>query len=308
MSFPSLPYRAAAGVLVGAVAACAAPSPSPEAPPLIVLGVTADVPLAGKIERLHIVVRNDQLAVVFEATQPFDATSPAEVTLTGLPTDIRVRVTVTAFAPGADDPLITRIVETRTEPGRSMLVPLRLNDECIPQEGERDVSCLGTTCSAGVCVLPFVSPHLLADYTLDWSQPPTGYCGPVDAGEPEVSIGWAAAPFAAHQDGDPITPQQGLQGASHFFFSVRMSNVDEASVLTHYYGTVLSSGRETSVVSVADQYVVNASGCELFMVPLILPPEDIAGEVMRLGVTVADSTGNAGHTHVDVLLTEPLPP
>ena len=183
-----------------------------------------------------------------------------------------------------------------------------LNDECIAQEGECDISCPSGTCSAGVCVLPFVAPDKLADYTPSWNEPPQGNCGLVDQTEPIVAIGREESPFSPLEDGDVVTPQMGLQGASHFFFGVRMNHADDASTLTHFYARILSTGRETNVVSVADVYTANDGGCELFWVPLILPPEDVANEVMRLGVTVADGTGNAGHAHVDVVLAEPLPP
>ncbi len=300
-------WRAAFILSVGCCGACSQVPPV-DVQPRIVLGISADAPLAGKFQRIDIIVQDQQFNAIFRDSQSFDGMAPVEVPLRGLSDGAFIRATVSAFAAGANAPVITRVVETRTLPGRSLMLPVRFNDECIPRQGERDVSCPGNTCSAGVCVVPFVSPQLLTDYSPKWSQPGEGHCGPIDEVEPAVTIGWPTSPFKPHHNGDLVTPQMGLQGASHFFFSVRMHNADDAHTITHYYGTILSTGRETSVVSIADPYVVNTSGCEVFMLPLILPPEDVAGQTMRLGVTVADGSGNAGHAHVDVALETPTPP
>src|SRR5690606_35142204 len=145
----------------------------------------------------------------------------------------------------------------------------------------------------------------LEDHFPTWAAPAEAACGAVGQGEPSLTIGREAPPFVALDDGEVVTPQMGHQGASHFFFGVRARDVDPASARTVYRGTILSSGRETNAVSVADPY---DDGCGLFMIPFVLPPEGASEELMRLDVTVYDHTENAGHGHVEIVLAEPLPP
>jgi hypothetical protein len=239
-----------------------------------------------------------------DAVLAFDG-EPVEVALGPLADRTQLSATVEALDANGEV-LLRRIAATNVMAHRSVLLRMRLNDECLPADGEPDVSCTGLTCVAGVCEVPFVGAHLLADYEPSWREAPAGKCGGVDAGEPVVVIGRADPPFTPLEDGDLVTPYMGAQGGTHFFFSVRMNNADDASAITRHHGRVVATGQERSAVSIATPYTVDPDGCHLFHLPFVLPPTNLGGETFRLGVTVADVTGNAGHAHVDVVLTEPL--
>ncbi|MEZ4440023.1 MAG: hypothetical protein R3B72_13080 [Polyangiaceae bacterium] len=275
-----------------------------DGPRSAVIGLGIDAPLLGRVERLAVSVATaGGESLVDESLVPDDA--HLEVAVPSVEPGTRLLVEVAAFGEG-DEPLLHRTAQTDTVAERVLLLPLRLNDECLEVPGERDTSCPGATCSAGVCISPYVEPFKLPDYRDDWDRPPAGACGEVDVGEPRVTILHPdGAPMKA---GDLVTPQQGLQGASHFFLDVLASGIDDASAVTHHFGIVIDSGRETSVVSIEAPLIVDGDGCHRDELPLVLPPEDLAGRMFRVGVTVGDATGNAGHEHVDVLLDEALPP
>jgi hypothetical protein len=183
---------------------------------------------------------------------------------------------------------------------------VRLNDECIPELADRDVSCVASTCRAGVCALPFIEPRKLDDYRADWSEPPSGSCGAVDDGEPEVTLGQEGDSFVPLEEGQVLRPYLGLQGGMHFFYGVRMRGAHEVTAITHHFDKILSTGRESSVLTIEEPYEGDEDGCYRFDVPWVLPPVDVIGETMRLGVTVTDATGNAGHGHVDIVVGEPI--
>ncbi len=297
----------AAMAVSGPTAGCSDPplTTEPSDTLSVVIGVSADQPLMSLIERVELRVETGFGNLLFEESLSF--APPMTIDVPALPDKTTVTATILAYGDG-DEPLLKRIAATAVDERRTLLLPLRLNDECVAQEGELDVSCVGSTCSAGVCQVPFISAHLLDDYLPDWSDPPVGHCGPVDSGEPEVVIGLGDPPFEPLLDGTLITPFSGSQGGTHFFFSVRMSNADEITGVTTHFGTILSTGRERTPVKTITTFEVGADGCHAWTIPFVMPPVEYAGEVMRLGVTVSDVTGNAGHAHVDVLLTAPQPP
>jgi hypothetical protein len=294
-------------VFFGLTAGCSDPpeTTQPNDTSSVVIGVSADQPLKGVVQRVELRVATGFGDLLFEESLPF--APPMDIEVPALADKTNVTATIVAYGDD-DEPLLKRIAATAVAAQRTLLLPLRLNDECVSQEGEPDVTCTGSTCSAGNCQVPFISAHLLDDYAPSWSEPPVGKCGPVDSGEPQVVIGFGDPPFEPMADNTLITPYTGAQGGTHFFFSVRMSNADEVTGVTTHFGTILSTGRERTPVKTITKFDVGDDGCHAWTIPFVMPPVEYAGELMRLGVTVTDVTGNAGHTHVDVLLGAPQPP
>ena len=271
--------------------------------PSVVVAVSQDEPLVGRTARVvaRVTIHGGEPLLEQEVAGsglPFEVVVPTQAPYT------RVTATVEAFdADGAL--LVRRIAATDVARDRTLLLRTRLHDECILGEALHDVSCAGLTCRAGACEIPFVGAHRLEDYAPGWSEPTTAACGAVGSGEPSLVIGKAEPPFEPFVAGETVVPQMGHQGASHFFFSVRIRDADPLSARTITRGSLLATGRETNAVTVADPYDAD---CGLFMIPFVLPPEGAIDELMRLEATVFDHTENAGHGEIDVVLAEPLPP
>jgi hypothetical protein len=284
-------------------AACTGGGDSVVAAPSAVVAVSQDQPLVGRTARVvaRVAIHGGELLLEQEVE---GSDLPFEVMVPALAPYTRVTATVEAFD-SEGTLLVRRIAATDVARGRTILLRTRLQDECILGEAEHDVRCDGLTCRAGACEIPFVAAHRLEDYAPGWELPTTAACGAVGDGEPSLVIGKAEPPFEPFVDGETVVPQMGHQGASHFFFSVRMRDAHPLSVRTLTRGTVLSTGRETNAVMVGDPY---DDDCGLFMIPFVLPPEGAIDELMRLEAAIFDHTENAGNGRVELLLAEPLPP
>lgn len=273
--------------------------------PSAVVAVSFDAPLEGEVDALEIDATANDAAVVTQVLDT-DGKTPVELKLPTLEPGTRLRVQVVARR--GDEELLRQILMTEAMAGRELLIPMRMNDECAPSLADRDVSCAVSTCSQGVCRVPFVDPRDLDDYRPDWAKPPKGSCGGVDDGEPVAMIGGEGKDFVPLEEGQVVRPYRGLQGGVHLFLSVRASGIDQQSAVTHYFDTILSTGRESSVLSLERPYDVEDSGCHSYNVAYVLPPIEVVGETMRLGVNVADATGNTGHGHVEVVIGDPIEP
>ena len=267
-----------------------------------VVAVSFDTPLEGRVDRVEIDVKSGTDPLVNE-TFDTDGATPIELALPTLDAGTRLQIRVVAH--DADLELIHQVVLTEVEKARTLLVPVRMNDECIVAQAHRDVSCAGSTCRQGVCQSPWIEPDDLDDYHEAWATPPEGSCGTVDTGEPTVTIGGEGETFEALTEGRALRPYLGLQGGMHFFLAVEASGVDGETAITHYFDKILSTGRESSVLSVEKPYQVDG-GCHRYNLAYVLPPIDVVGETMRLGVNVADDTGNTGHGHVDIVVGDPI--
>lgn len=295
-------------VAVAALAACGTDTTTGERDPMIgrpsaVVAVSFDAPLEGEVDRLGIVVTADSETIADEVLDS-DGVAPVELEVPALEAGTRLQARVIAYR--GDEELVRQVAMTEVMVGRTLLVAMRMNDECWPERAHRDVSCEGSTCRQGVCASPFVDPRDLADYDAGWASPPSGSCGGVDDGEPQVTIGDEGESFVPLEDGQILRPYRGLQGGMHFFLAVEASGIDEETAITHYFDTILSTGRESSVLSVQKPYLVESDGCHRYNLAYVLPPLDVVGETMRLGVNLSDVTGNTGHGHVDVVVGEPI--
>lgn len=279
-----------------------------EGPPLggrpsAVVGVTFDDPLEGEVDRLEIAVTADNEPLLTEVVET-DGATPVEIEVPALDPGSRVQARVIAYR--GDEEVFRQVEMTEAMLGRTLLIAMRLNDECWPERAHRDVSCDGSTCRQGVCASPFVDPRDLEDYDGGWATPPSGSCGGVDAGEPQATIGGEGETFTPLEEGQVLRPYRGLQGGMHFFLAVEAAGVDDETAITHYFDTILSTERESSVLTVAKPYLVESDGCHRYNLAYVLPPVEVVGETMRLGVNVSDATGNTGHGHVDVVVGEPI--
>lgn len=278
--------------------------------PAAVLTISFDAPLKSMVKSLRIRSSQSPAFEIQSTIQASDGRTPVQIALGNLEPSQLLRVSVEAFSqPGAvGSALVVRRASTHVVAGRSLALPLRINDECIRANSDRDLLCLGATCKAGVCAPDYVHPSDLPDFDDAAPALPASRCGPIDAGEPTIQLGPPTAPFRAFTKGEEIVPQQGYQGASHFFFGLRVVGVHDPSALFNYFGKLLDTDRISNAVLVGGPYDTDADACYLFELPFVLPPGVVAAERFRLGATVFDQSHNAGSTSVELMLAAPLAP
>ena len=145
--------------------------------PSAVVAVSFDAPLEGEVDRVAIAVTADGDSLVDERVAT-DGATPFEVDVPRLAPGTKVQARAIAYR--GDDELFRQVELTEAMSGRTLLIAMRMNDECWPERAHRDVSCEGSTCRQGVCASPFVDPRDLDDYHASWSKPPSGSCGGLD--------------------------------------------------------------------------------------------------------------------------------
>jgi hypothetical protein len=278
--------------------------PNPGATPArlsVVVGVSADAPLVSLTERLEARVEAPPGTVRADASwsrSAGDLSFPSEVAVEQLPDKSEIVATVQAFASDGTR-LVTRIARTFADGERTMLLPVRLNDECIASADEPDVSCVEQTCSAGQCVNPLVKPDALSDYRPNWDSTPLHPCAGTAV---TLELGMAGGEFVPLEAGDSVKAVAGNQGLAHLDLAVHMTGLDAASL------TVLGGMAPEFDVTFQPRwedasYNETASRCELQPLRLVLP--NTWDSEIQLGATLIEANGNAEHHHVRVYVEGP---
>lgn len=268
----------------------------------LVVGVSADPELAPRLG--HVTVRAETPDGPRDAVWEKGAPLPLELTLAGLPEGATIEVT----AVGEDDAgnaLVTRSARTLATGGEPQLLRVRLNDECIAEQQERDISCPGQTCVGGLCADPYVSPKKLEVYRADWALPPIDPCAPTPDAPPVVTIGHDQEPFAPLAAGTVLEPQRGAQGGTHVWIALRMQGL-AGDAKTFVWGDFPAAG-EGSVAQYTIPYAPVDGACEVHSLRYVLPMFNAFDHPFRLSATLIDATGNAGHSHLDLVLSHPPP-
>jgi hypothetical protein len=276
-------------------------------PGSLVVGITSDVGVIEAMTRLDLVLEappgqvlsREELQAGDGALFPFERMFPV--------VEAGTRLAVTLTPVGADGTaLFSRHVETSALADRTLLLRVRLNAECIPDdEWPRATSCAPPwSCVAGLCEDPYVSPSRLGDYAPDWGAPVADPCvTPHD--EPTIEIGRAAPPFAPLEPGTVLVPEYGEQGGTHVWFSVRMRNLSRDGTVVALTADILDTGVLGSVQKSAGPFEDGPTGCDQYQLRYILPQNGAWEQDVRLGVTLTDGLGTCARENVDVYVASP---
>ena len=294
--------RHIAGLSAALLCGCGAPSDENTAAThrsALVVGVTMDDALATQSTTLRIVSTAETGELLADRTV-LPAELPLELVFDGLPA--RTRVVNELTANDNSGVLVTRIAETSVVAKRTLLLPVRLNDECIPDPDEPDVSCANMTCSAGVCTSRYVHPETLSDYAPDWHIPDDGTTCPGSETTPVV-VGHGELPFSPLLDGEILVAEAGTQGLAHVFLSVRAHRIRSDGTTTYLTAVVLDSGVSLYPHAFGQPFTLTDDGCELSDLMFVLP--GTWNTTLRIGATVVDDQGDAQRNHVNIFVQGP---
>lgn len=304
----------AAVALLG-VACSGGDEPAAEAAPelgSVVVGITSDLALGSDVARMRIRQRvNDEDVadeVVWAPAEGEPPPFPREIAFRDREPGTRVEVAIDVFATVFSDepPLFTRLASTNVAAGRSLLLRVRVEEECIPgfriEGGENTPVCTPPeTCVATTCRPSFVPPDMLESYSPSWSEDYPDACKPEGAGEPSLEIGQGEQAFAPLADGEVVEPELGPQGGYHIWLALRMRNLHQAGTQTLIKARSPELGIDLNPMHAALGYEATGGACELAGLKFLLLHagatdfEDVTelfGQPLDLTVTVSDAMGD----------------
>jgi hypothetical protein len=308
---PSRRSTSAAVVAVAAFAACSAHSGGPApSPTTLVVGVTAD-DSGGVLGAIHVATTIDGQPGPDAVFPP--SALPKEVPLTAPAIDTSAKVTVradgyqdAAWDPtkAAEQPVLTRTMETTFVPGQSLLFRLHLQSQCLlPVPGTAfagPVCAAPQTCIMGTCAPDAVLTTNLEPYRADWAVAVPDVCKPAGAGAPQVIVGSGQTDYLPIATGQTLTAELGPQGGHHVWIAVRMHNLEQSGSIT----TLTAAQPGTSATVLPASYVFTfdqdeGGFCKLYGLRFQLDAGGVdyhqfLGKPLDITATVTDKTGTSG--------------
>ncbi|WP_433929201.1 hypothetical protein AB3662_36755 [Sorangium cellulosum] len=286
------------------------------APPTgtVVVGVTSELLPGVDIDRMHVVlraagelVRDD--VMTHRSGQLF---FPREFAFKDLDDLTAVEISLEAFgAEDPDRPVLVRTAMTQVTGGRTTLLELRLERECVVAPGA--ATCPAPqTCVAGGCSAPFVDPRQLDPYDPSWkADAEPDLCKPDGAGAPVVVVGEGQADYFPLEDLDEVQVEAGPQGGYHIFIATRIKNLRRSGSTTVVSGVVPELGTTIEPLRVIFTLDQDEGGfCKLSGLRFRLDGEreieELLGKVVDVEVTVTDTDGDTGTGKRKVTLSETI--
>lgn len=289
------------------------------------MGVASE-PLNGAIGTLHIVTTLGGQPNTDETIAP--SALPHEVKLLppGGDATAAIAVEVDAYESATwtpqslDAPVLVRTAETSFVPGKTDLLRVMLQGDCLlalPGGPPGAPTCTAPqTCIGGACASDVVPPAALETYTPSWPSDVPDVCKPANAGAPAVQVGTGQTEYLPLTDGEMVQAEQGPQGGHHIWIAVRQQNLKQAGSTTTITsvqpGTNLAGPRMAFVFTFEPD---EGSFCKLYGLryQLDLDGTDyhlFLGQPLDVTVVIADSSGASGTgvAHIDVAPTLLCPP
>ena len=289
------------------------------------MGVASE-PLNGAIGTLHIVTTLGGQPSTDETIAP--SALPHEVKLLppGGDATAAIAVEVDAYESAtwtpqsSDAPVLVRTAETSFVPGKTELLRVMLQGQCLlalPGGPPGGPTCTAPqTCIGGVCASDAVPPAALEPYAPSWATDVPDVCKPANAGAPAVQVGTGQTDYLPLTDGAMVQAEQGPQGGHHIWIAVRQQNLKQAGSTTTITsvqpGTGLAGPRMAFVFTFEPD---QGSFCKLYGLryQLDLDGTDyhlFLGQPLDVTVVIADSSGGSGTgvAHINVAPTLLCPP
>ncbi len=204
----------------------------------------------------------------------------------------------------SDAPLLVRTAETVFVPGKTELLRVMLQGQCLlalPGGPPGAPTCAAPqTCIAGSCQSDVVPAQSLETYAPNWAANVPDVCKPANAGPPVVQVGTGQTDYLPLTDGETVQAEQGPQGGHHIWIAVRQQNIQQTGSTTTITsvqpGTNLAGPRMSFVFTFQPD---EGDFCKLYGLryQLDLDGTDyhlFLGQPLDVTVTIADQSGTTG--------------
>lgn len=286
----------------------------------MIVGVTSDLIGPAELDRFRAVVKVDGAVVSERLTSVRDAVPPSfplEIPVSDVHDGGEMEILLEAYKGIGDvKPIVTRTARTTAVAGRTLLLRARIEKECVPgyrlEADKNTPECPAPeTCVAASCHDPYVPPHMLEDYTPEWTAEFADACRPLQPGDPEVILGAGVDGYMPLEDGDPVELVMGPQGWFHFWVTVRMKNLHQTGSITTLTGEWDGPAEDVPTLQMPFGYEPSGGGwCDLtgLRYELLFSHADAPkhyGRELRLDAQVVDVTGALGFATRRVVLAPP---
>ena len=286
--------RSTPETLLALLLLCSAGCGSDAADALVVVGLTTDMAVGFELDHIETITKVDGVVTRTErlSYRKGELSLPAELPVGPARDGAEVELSIAAFRDGEASPLVTRRAATRAAGGRSVLLPVSLDEACCA------TTCAASaTCAAGACVDPFIGPSALADYDPLWIASASDACKTPSSGDPAVVIGQGQSAFAPLDHGEVVPIEAGPQGGHHVWLALRVTGLRQmGSRLTveGYFPEL-----EFELLPFTAQVTLHRAGedgCEIdgvrFQVDRGLPVEAVRGQALDVEITLEDPNGD----------------
>ncbi|WP_437928307.1 hypothetical protein WMF37_03450 [Sorangium sp. So ce291] len=286
--------RRAFGALLAMLVLCSAGCASEDADALVVVGLTTDMAVGFELDRVESTTKVDGVIARVESRSygGGELSLPAELAVGPARDGAELALTVAAFRDGEASPVVTRRAATRAVGGRTLLLPVSLDEACSA------ASCAASaTCAEGACVDPFIAPSALADHDPTWLASARDACKTPPSDLPAIVIGQGERAFAPLADGEVVPIEAGPQGGHHVWLALRVEGLRQmGSRLTvggHFPELAFELLPFTSQVTLRR---AGDAGCEIygirFQVDRGLSVESVRGRALDVEIALEDPDGD----------------
>ena len=265
-----------------------------DADAVVVVGLTTDIAVGFQLDRVVITTQVNGVSVESEDLS-YDSGKlqlPAEHRLSPVHDDAALDVSITAFRDADVLPFLTRTATTRAIGGRTLFLPLSLDEACA------GITCAsGATCVKGACEDSSLSPSLLRDYDPAWIITAPDACKTQASGGPTVEIGKGQTTFATLATDETLPLEAGPQGGHHVWLALRVSGVRQMGSTLTLGGTYPELGvtlaPSTSMITLRK---IMDGHCEIygirFQVDRGIPVDTIRGQNLDMEMGLKDPNGD----------------
>lgn len=262
----------------------------------VVVGLTTDMAVGFDVRRLEATVQTNGAVALTESLVygygEGKLSLPAEMMIPPAEDGAEIELSFEAFQDGEAPPVVTRRAVTRASGGRTLLLPISLDEACslIPCTG-------GATCSLGACVDPFISPSALASYDPAWLASAPDACKTPSSGDPAIEVGQGASAFAPLNDNEVTPIEAGPQGGHHVWLALRVTGLRQMGSRVTVEGYYPDLAFE--LLPFSSQVTLRKAGeghCEIYGIRFQIDREisvaAVKGQILDMEIALEDPNGD----------------
>jgi hypothetical protein len=273
---------------------CAVGCGSEDAGADVVVGLTTDMAVGFDIRRVEWTAKMDGVVTRAESLSygAGDLSLPAEILVQPAHDGAEIELSIAAFGEDEASPIVTRKAVTRAAGGRSLLLPISLDQACSA------ATCAASeTCIEGACVDPFIASSALADYDPIWIASAPDACKTPSSGDPAIVLGKGENAFAPLENSEVVSIEPGPQGGHHVWLALRVTGLRQMGSSLTVGGYFPDLAFELHPF--ASHVTLHKAGedhCEIygvrFQVDRSLPVDTVRGQALDIDIVLEDPNGD----------------